>query len=209
MDWMQLEEETSSGVYAKRDLVITRGKGAILYDDAENAYIDCVGGQGSANIGHAHPVIQKTLHDQAEILINCPEMFYTPVRAQFQQKLLETVGHDMGSVFLCNSGTEAVEGAIKFAKSFTGRQEIVAAKRCFHGRTMGALSATWNKKYREAFEPLVPRYVHISFNNIDDLKQAVTEQTAAVLLEVVQGEGGVYPIEPAFLAECVIRQGRC
>lgn len=200
MDWMSIEEDTSSGVYAKRELVITRGQGAVLYDEMENTFIDCVGGQGSANIGHAHPLIQKTLNEQAKKLINCPEMFHNPVRAEFQHKLLKTVGHGMGSVFLCNSGTEAVEGAIKFAKAFTGKQGIVAAKRGFHGRTMGALSATWNKKYREPFEPLVPGVLFASFNNIDDLRHAVNETTAAVILEIIQGEGGVYPIEAGFLA---------
>lgn len=199
MNYYNIEEETSCGVYAKRALTITHGKGAILYDELGQAYIDCVGGQGSANIGHAHPRIQASMQKQALKMINCPEMFHTPIRAKFQDALLKKAGLSMGSVFLCNSGTESVEAAFKFAKIITGKTEIVAAKRGFHGRTMGALSATWNKKYRAPFEPLVPGVKHISYNKVEDLKAAVSEKTAAVILELVQGEGGVYPIDPKFL----------
>ena len=105
----------------------------------------------------------------------------------------------MGRVFLCNSGTEAVEAALKFARLLTGRSEVVASMRGFHGRTMGALSATWEKKYREPFEPLVPGFSHIPYNDQAALSAAVTDKTAAVILEVVQGEGGVRPGDPAFL----------
>ncbi len=199
MDWYQLEEKTSSGVYAKREISIVAGKEAVLYDETGSAYIDCVGGQGAANLGHAHPKIQEALLKQAGILTNCPEMFHFPLRAEYQQRLLAKVGYGMDRVFLCNSGTESIEAALKFAKILTGKKEIIAAKRCFHGRTMGALSATWNKKYREPFEPLVPGTHHISFNNLDDLAFMINENTAAVLLEIVQGEGGVHLIEPEFL----------
>lgn len=199
MDWYAVEEKTSSGVYAKREISIASGKGATLFDEAGFEYIDCVGGQGAANLGHAHPLIQQALQKQAGILTNCPEMFHSPLRAEYQQRLIKKVGFEMDRVFLCNSGTEAIEAALKFAKILTGKKEIIAAKRCFHGRTMGALSATWNKKYREPFEPLVPGTNHMSFNNIDDLQSTINENTAAVLLEIVQGEGGVYLIEPEFL----------
>jgi acetylornithine/LysW-gamma-L-lysine aminotransferase len=100
---------------------------------------------------------------------------------------------------LCNSGTEAVEGALKFARLSTGRKNVIAAMRGFHGRTMGALSATYNKKYKEAFEPLVPGFSHVAYNNIEALEAAVTDQVAAVILEAIQGEGGVYPAAPAYL----------
>ncbi len=104
-------------------------------------------------------------------------------------------------VFFCNSGTETVEAAIKFARLSTGRSEIIAAMRCFHGRTFGALSATYNKKYREGFEPLVPGFSHVPFNNAEAMRNAVNEKTAAVILEVVQGEGGVYPADFSYLAD--------
>lgn len=200
MNWFEVEENTSSGVYAKREISIVSGKGAVLHDDNGQTYIDCVGGQGAANVGHAHPHIQQALFQQAGELSNCPEMFHSPLRAAYQQRLLAKVGYGMDRVFLCNSGTEAIEASLKFAKLLTGKKEVIAAKRCFHGRTMGALSATWNKKYREPFEPLVPGINHITFNNLGDLEAKINTDTAAVLLEIVQGEGGVYPIESEFLS---------
>jgi acetylornithine/LysW-gamma-L-lysine aminotransferase len=198
MDWIDIEEQYSSGVYAKRGISIIRGNGATLTDSDGKVYIDCVGGQGTANIGHAHPRWQKALSDQAGILLNCPEMFSNDQRALYMQELMAATPEGMQRVFFCNSGTEAIDGAIKFARAASGRSEIIAAKRGFHGRTFGALSATWNKKYREPFEPLVPDFKHITFNDFTDLEM-ISDRTAAVLLEVVQGEGGVYPIDPDYL----------
>ncbi|MDO9084940.1 MAG: aspartate aminotransferase family protein [Anaerolineaceae bacterium] len=199
MDWIDVEEQYSSGVYAKRGLSIIRGNGATLTDSDGKVYIDCVGGQGTANIGHAHPRWQKALSDQAGILLNCPEMFSNDQRALYMQELMAAAPEGMQRVFFCNSGTEAIDGAIKFARAASGRSEIIAAKRGFHGRTFGALSATWNKKYREPFEPLVPDFNHITFNDFSDLEM-ISDRTAAVLLEVVQGEGGVYPIDPDYFS---------
>ncbi|MDZ4763006.1 MAG: aspartate aminotransferase family protein [Chloroflexota bacterium] len=193
-----LEDARSSGAYVKRDLTIVRGTGAILYDDADNRYIDLVGGQGSANLGHAHPAILAALEHQMRDLISCPELFHNPVRAQYQDALCRAA--NMARVFLCNSGTEANEGALKIARLTTGRTNIVATMRGFHGRTMGALAATWEKTYRQPFEPLMPGVRHVPYNNIDKLAEAVDESTAAVLLEVVQGEGGVHPAQAGYLA---------
>jgi acetylornithine/LysW-gamma-L-lysine aminotransferase len=198
MNWVSMEEQYSSGVYAKRGLAIIRGSGATLTDSNGKVYIDCVGGQGTANIGHAHPRWTKALADQAAILLNCPEMFSNDQRALYMQELMAVAPPGIERVFFCNSGTEAIEGAIKFARVASGRSEIIAAKRGFHGRTFGALSATWNKKYREPFEPLVPDFHHITFNDFNDIER-ISTKTAAVILELVQGEGGVYPIDPAYL----------
>ncbi len=198
MDTQTLESRYTSGLYAKRPVTIVRGKGALVWDDQGRAYIDCVAGHGVANIGHSHPKVVAALHAQAERIITCPEMFYNDTRA----RLLERLGNlmpGMERVFLCNSGTEAVEAAIKFARFSTGRAGIVAAMRGFHGRTLGALSATWNKKYRAPFEPVVPEFRHVPFNKPAALREAVTEDTAAVLLEAVQGEGGIHPATPEFL----------
>jgi len=204
----ELEKQYTSGLYVKRDLTIVRGEGAVLYDDRGNEYIDCVGGQGVANLGHAHPVIATAIADQAHTLISCPEMFYNDRRAELQARLVALAPSGIERVFLCNSGTEAVEAAFKFARASTGRFEIVAAMRGFHGRTFGALSATWNKKYRTPFEPLVPGFKHIPYNNLEKLKDAVADDTAAVILEVVQGEGGVHPGTTEFLrgAQDICRQ---
>lgn len=194
----ELESRHTSGIYPKRPLTIVRGEGARLWDDDGREYIDCVGGQGAANLGHAHPVVVTAISEQASTLISCPEIFYNDRRAEFLAALTaKTPGLDRA--FLCNSGTEAVEAAIKFARLSTGRTEIVAAMRAFHGRTFGALSATWEKKYRKGVEPLVPGFRHIPFNNLEALAEAIGDNTAAVLLEPVQGEGGVRPANTEFL----------
>jgi acetylornithine/LysW-gamma-L-lysine aminotransferase len=193
------ENKYTSGLYVKRPIAITRGLGALLWDEDGREYIDCVAGQGSANLGHCHPALVKAITEQAQVLMACTEMFYFAKRAQLEQRLVEVAGEGFGRVFLCNSGTEAVEGSIKLARYATGRTDFVAAKRGFHGRTMGALSATWNKKYREPFLPLVPGFTHVTYNNLEELDAAVNEMTAGVILEVVQAEGGVYPATPEFL----------
>lgn len=194
-----IEKQYNSGVYAKRDIVIVRGEGATLYDDRGKAYVDCVGGQGVANLGHAHPGVAQAIAAQAQKLVSCPEMFYNDQRALLLSRLAEIAPTGPGRLFLCNSGTEAIEAGIKFARLSTGRSGVVAAMRGFHGRTMGALSATWNKKYREPFEPLLSGFSHIPYNHPEKLDEAVGETTAAVLLEAVQGEGGVYPASTAFI----------
>ncbi len=199
MDIFALENAHTSGVYTKRSLAIVRGQGARLWDDQGREYIDCVGGQGAANLGHANPAVAQAIAKQAATLISCPEMFYNDQRAMLEQKLCEMSG--FRRVFLCNSGTEANEACLKFARISTGRTGHIAAMRGFHGRSMGALSATWEKKYREPFEPLIPGFKHVPYNQIEALDQAVDDTTASVSLEIVQGEGGVHPGLPDYLAK--------
>jgi len=187
----------TSGVYAKRPVAIVRGQGARLWDAEGREYIDCVGGQGAANLGHANPVVAQAIAEQARVLVSCPEIFFNDQRAALLEKLTALTG--MPRAFLCNSGTEAIEAALKFSRLSTRRIEIVAAMRGFHGRTLGALSATWEKKYRTPFEPLVPGFSHVPYNDLDALEAAVGERTAAVILEVVQGEGGVNPGKREYL----------
>lgn len=194
-----LEDNFSSGVYVKRDIQIVRGEGAILYDRDGNRYIDCVGGQGAANLGHAHPAVVNAIQEQVTQLISCPELFHNPIRAQYQAMLCRAAG--MARAFLCNSGAEAVEAALKFARQTTKRTGILSTMRGFHGRTFGALSTTWNKTYREPFEPLVPHISFVPYNNIDRLYTALNDDTAAVIVEVVQGEGGIYPAETGYLEQ--------
>ncbi len=198
---IEIEDLYTSGLYSKRPVVIVRGEGARLWDNQGVEYIDCVGGHGTANVGHANPAVAQAIARQAEVLITCPELFYNNRRAELAEKLVSIAPPGLNRVYLCNSGTEAVEAAIKFARLKTGRIEFVAAMRGFHGRTLGALSATWEKKYREPFEPLVPGFRHIAYNDLNALDAAITEKTAGVILEVVQGEGGVRPGAPEFLKE--------
>jgi len=194
----EIEARHTSGLYNKQPITLVRGQGAWLWDDQGRRYIDCSSGQGVANLGHGREDIARALAEQAARLITCPETFYNDQRAALMEELTRlTPG--LERVFFCNSGAETIEAAIKFSRYSTGRKQIVAAMRGFHGRTMGALSATWNKKYREPFEPLVPGFVHVPYNNLEALRAAITEETAAVVLEVVQGEGGVYPGQPEYL----------
>jgi len=188
---IDIETKHSAGTYAKQPLVIVRGEGALLFDADGVEYLDCASGHGVANLGHANPKVAEAIYKQASTLITLFESFPNDKRAELMRKLTSLVD-GLDRVFLCNSGTESVEAAFKFARISTGRKNIVAAMRAFHGRTYGSLSATFNKKYREGFEPLVPGFSHVAYNNIEALEKAVNEETAAVILEVIQGEGGVY-----------------
>jgi len=195
---LDIETKHTSGTYAKQPLVIVRGQGASLFDVDGVEYLDCTSGHGVANLGHANPKVAEAIYKQASTLITLFESFPNDKRAELMKKITSLVD-GLDRVFLCNSGTEAVEAAFKFARISTGRKNIVAAMRAFHGRTYGSLSATFNKKYREGFEPLVPGFSHVAYNNVEALEEAVNEETAAVILEVVQGEGGVYPITAEYI----------
>ena len=198
MDIISVENQHTSGLYLKQPIVMVRGQGASLWDSEGNEYIDCAAGHGVANLGHAHPKVAAAIAEQSTQLVTLFETYYNDKRAALMEKICALVP-GLERVFFCNSGTEAVEAALKFARVSTGRINFIAAMRGFHGRTMGALSATYNKKYKEAFEPLVPGFSHVPYNNVAALEEAVTEQVAAVILEAVQGEGGVYPADPAYL----------
>ncbi len=194
-----LEGHYDSELAVKQPLVIVQGKGARLWDADGQEYIDCVGGHSVANVGHANPAVVQAIKEQAQRLWVCPNGFYNDRRAQLLAELIRVAPPGMERVFLSSSGMEAVEAALKFARVSTGRKKIVAAMRGFHGRTFGALSATWNKQYREPFEPLVPGFEFVPYNRLERMEQMVDDETAAVILEVVQGEGGVNPGDPDYL----------
>ncbi len=199
MTIQEVENQYASGVYTKRPIAIVKGSGAKLWDSDGREYIDLVGSQGAANLGHGNPAVAAAIAAQAANLTALPEMFYNDKRAALVERLVGIAPAGLKRVFLCNSGTEAIEAALKFARFVTGRTEVIATMRGFHGRTMGALSATWEKKYREPFEPLVPGFRHVAYNDLAALDAAVTDATGAVILEVVQGEGGVRPGTAEFL----------
>ncbi len=191
MNYMEVEDQYSMEIIPKREVVIVRGHGARVWDEDGREYIDCVGGHGTANVGHCHPAIIDAITMQAQQLTICPEVFHNNVRAELLKILADISPEGLNQIFLCNSGTESIEAALKFARVATGRQEIIATMRGFHGRTFGALSATWNPKYRKPFEPLLSGFSHVKYNDIEAMEGAISEQTAAVILEIVQGEGGV------------------
>ncbi|MCF7805573.1 MAG: aspartate aminotransferase family protein [Candidatus Marinimicrobia bacterium] len=198
-----MEEQYGSGAYGLRGITLTHGEGARIFDDEGNSYVDCVAGHGAAILGHAHPVIVDAMHEQSQRLMACSNSFSNDQRARLLERLIHNCNHlddaNFSRAFLTNSGTEAVEAALKLARHATGRSEIIATMRCFHGRTFGSLSLTWRKKYRKPFEPLVPDVNHIPLNNIEAAQEAITEETAAVVVEPVQGEGGVIPADSAYL----------
>ncbi len=194
-----LEDRYGSGLYSKQALVLVRGQGARLWDADGRQYIDCIGGHGVMNVGHANASVIQAINDQAQRLLSCPPGFYNDQRAELLAELVRIAPPGLERAFLCNSGTEAVEAALKFARVSTGRTKIVAAMRGFHGRTFGALSATWRKDYRQPFEPLVPGFDFVPYNRLERMDQAVDGDTAAVILEVVQGEGGIVPGDGDYL----------
>lgn len=179
-------------VYPRRPLTIVRGKNARLWDDRGREFIDCVCGHGVSNLGHAHPRLVQAVTEQAGTLITLANVFYNDQRATLLEKLVRITPERLVRAFLCNSGAEAIEGALKFARATTGRAKFVAAERSFHGRTIGALSATHKPAYREPFEPLLPGFDFVPFNDVDALERHVTDDTAAVILEPIQGESGVH-----------------
>ncbi len=190
---ISLEDAHTSGAYPKRPIALVRGQGARVWDAEGREYIDCVAGHGVASLGHCHPAVTAAIQEQVATFVTCSEVFYNDQRAALLFELAAHTPGDLNRVFLCNSGAEAVEGAIKVARLLTGRSGVVATMRGFHGRTLGALSATWNEKYRKPFVPLVPGFNHVPFNDLEAMAGAMGDNTAAVLVEIVQGEGGVRP----------------
>jgi acetylornithine/LysW-gamma-L-lysine aminotransferase len=193
------EDAHTSGAYPKRPLAIVRGEGVYAYDADGNRYIDATSGQGVALLGHSHPAIVQAVSEQAATVITCPEIFYNDRRAELYTLLTEILPDEINRFFLCNSGAEANEGALKVARLLTKRGGVVAAMRGFHGRTMGALSMTWNPKYSKQFNGWTMDVNHIPYNNLDAAAEAIDENTAAVVVEGVQGEGGVNPGDVAYL----------
>lgn len=197
---IDVENRHGSGAYKPAPVTMVRGEGAYLYDADGNAYLDFNTGIGVAALGHAHPAIVQAVSEQARTLVTCSAgYFHNDVRARFTHKLAEIAPEGLDRVFLVNSGSEAIETALKLARAHTGRPRIISAERGFHGRTLGALSATHKRPYRQPFEPLVPEFEHVPFGDTQALQDAVDEQTAAVLIEPIQGEGGIYPAPEGYL----------
>ena len=188
---INLEEKLMANVYAKRPIVIAKGNGALVWDINGKEYIDCTGSYGVCIVGHSHPRVVEAVRRQAETLISCHASFYNDARSELLQKITKIAPKNLNKVFLANSGAEAVECAIKLARKFSGKPEIIAMMGAFHGKTMGALSATWDKKYREPFKPLVPEFKHVPPDDLEKVREAITEKTAAVLVEPIRGEGGI------------------
>jgi acetylornithine/LysW-gamma-L-lysine aminotransferase len=200
-DFEQIEDQYSLSLFQKRGITLVKGKNARVWDKDGKEYIDCTAGHGVASIGHANDELVAALSSQAAKLITCTGSFYNEERAKLMEKLVEISPDGLEKVFLCNSGAESVEAAIKFARLSTGKTDFICAMRGFHGRTLGALSATHNPKYREDFQPLIPGFHFVPYNNFEKIKEMLTEATAAIILEVIQGEGGVHPADPEYMKQ--------
>ncbi|MGQ9896020.1 MAG: aspartate aminotransferase family protein [Acidobacteriota bacterium] len=194
-----LEARYGLGLYVSRGIVLVRGVGTYVWDSDGRRYLDCTAAYGVASLGHCHPAVVDAISQQATTLIACSGSFGNDQRAQLYADLMTVLPPGLTRVFFCNSGTEANEAALKFARLTTGRYGVVAAQRGFHGRTAGSLTATWEPKYREPFEPLLPGFTYIPYNDEAALDAAITDDISAVILEVIQGEGGVRPGTLAFL----------
>ena len=200
-----LDAQFHMHTYARKPVMFVRGEGMRLYDDDGREYLDFVAGIGAVNLGHSHPAVVEAVREQIGKLTHVSNLYYVEHRDELARDLVGLHGGD-ARVFLCNSGAEANEGAIKLARKW-GRarrgpkcHEIVTAERSFHGRTLATLAATGQPSKQEAFAPLPAGFSHVPLNDIAALEAAVTDSTCAVLLEPVQGEGGVFPCDPGYLA---------
>jgi acetylornithine/N-succinyldiaminopimelate aminotransferase len=206
----ELEKQTLIPTYDRLPILAVRGEGCCLYDDRGRKYLDFLGGLAVNALGYGHPEILAVLRDESESLLHVSNLIYHRYQAPLAQKLARLAGG--GRIFFANSGTEVTEGAMKLARAYARKQhaasgspqtfdrvEILALENSFHGRTLGALSATWPEKYRQPFEPLVPGVKFVRLNDVAHLRESFTPRVAAILIETVQGEGGVVPVQEEFL----------
>ncbi len=193
------EDELDSGVYPKREVVIARGKGCTLWDANNNEYLDMGASYGVCNIGHCNSEVIKAIKSQAENLFYISSTYPNPVRRELLEKIISISPKGMARAFLSNSGTEGIEAALKFAILHTKRKKIIAAMRSYHGRTLGSLSATWNQKYREPFNNHLMPVEFVKYDDSESMKNMVDKETATVILEPIQGEGGVYVPSKSYL----------
>ncbi|RKY30623.1 MAG: aspartate aminotransferase family protein [Candidatus Omnitrophota bacterium] len=186
--------------YSKFPLIFVKGKASRLWDIHNKVYLDFFPGWGVGNLGHCHPKVMQAIRDQVSKLIFIPNNYYHLPQAKLAEELIRN--SFTGKVFFCNSGAEANEGAIKFSRKFgKGRYEIISFENSFHGRTMASLAATGQKKYQQGFEPLPEGFISVKFNDIQAVKQAVGNKTVAIMLELIQGEGGINVAEKNFVLE--------
>ncbi|MDQ6906793.1 MAG: aspartate aminotransferase family protein [Chloroflexota bacterium] len=194
----EIENSDLVPLYAKRDVALVRGDGATLWDSDGKEYLDCMSAYGTAILGHAHPAVTAAITRQAATLTTCHQSFYNDQRARYLELLMQHTPPGITRAFFCNSGTESVEAALKFARAVTGRQHLVATRRAYHGRTMGSLAVTGDSKYREAYAPMYGAVTHVNYGDPDSLA-AITDETAALIVEPIQGEGGIHPAPDGYL----------
>lgn len=200
---MEAAEKVLLHTYNRSSVVFDHGKGVYLYDTDGKEYLDFAAGIAVCSLGYGNETYANALKNQVDKLLHVSNLYYNEPTTDAAEKLLKASGMDR--VFFTNSGTEAIEGALKAARRYSynkydnNRYEIIAMNHSFHGRSMGALSVTGTEKYRTPFEPLIGGVKFAEFNDLDSVKEAVTEKTCAIIMETIQGEGGIYPATPEFL----------
>ena len=195
---MQQYDRYVMNTYVRSPLVLTKGKGSRVWDAEGREYLDLFPGWGVSGLGYTHPWVMRELRGQSRRIVHVANNYYHPLQWRAAKKLVEA-SFD-GKVFFCNSGAEAVETAVKLTRRWgQGRHEIIVMEQSFHGRTMAALSATGQSKYQQGFEPLLPGFVRVPFNNLEAVRHAITSKTCAILVEPIQGEGGLWVASDEFL----------
>ncbi len=200
-DIKMTEDQFMGNIYQRFPVTIERGLGAHVWDADGKEYIDCMGGYGVALVGHCNPRVVKAIKAQLDKIITVHSSLYNKTREEFLEKLIKISPKSLSQVYLNNSGAEAVEAAIKFARKFTGKKKMVAMNGSYHGKSLGALSVTFNQKYRKAFEPLVDTVQFSSYGDIEALRNTVDADTAMVILEPIQGESGINVAPDGFLQD--------
>jgi acetylornithine/N-succinyldiaminopimelate aminotransferase len=198
-DYVREEQDFIAGTYRRQPILIVEGKGTKVKDSEGKIYLDCFSGIAVNNVGHCHPKVVEAIKDQTASLIHTSNIYYTKPQLDLARILHEISGGYQS--FFCNSGAEANEAAIKLVRKFTGKSEIITAIDSFHGRTLATLSATGQNKYKTDFDPLPKGFKHVPFGDTGEIKKSITEKTAAVMLEPIQGEGGVVVPPDAYLRE--------
>ena len=203
-DFFKKDAEFVFQNYTRQPLILVSGKGSVVRDIDGKEYIDCVAGVAVNNVGHCHPEVVDAIKKQAETLMHTSNLYYTKPQIELAEKLSKVTGMDR--FFFCNSGTEAVEGAMKLARRASSKKDFIAAEGSFHGRTMGSLSLTHNERYRKPFEPLIKNVSFVPFNDVGAIKDKITNDTAAVFLEPIQVESGGINIPKRDDYLCAVRE---
>jgi acetylornithine/N-succinyldiaminopimelate aminotransferase len=200
---IEIEDRFMPPFFQKIPVSIARGEGVYVWDEEGNRYLDFTAGWGVTCLGHAHPVITRALLEQSARILQGPNsgLTYSPVRADLLTLLRQILPPNLTRIFFANSGAEANDAAIKLARKVTGRMDVVSSLQSFHGRTISTASATGQAKHREKFNPLMPNYRFIPFDDLEALEETLDEQVAAVILEPIQGEGGVWVPEKGYLKQ--------
>lgn len=186
---IEIESQNYMPVFIRQPIVIESGRGAVVTDIDGNEYIDCTAGIAVNSVGHCHPKIVQAITSQAETLMHTSNLYYTEIQAILSERMTKLTGMDW--LYLTNSGSESNEAALKLARKTTGKKGFVSTENAFHGRTMGSLSVTWKERFKTPFEPLIPGVTFVRYGEADAIREAVDRDTAAVIVEPIQGESGV------------------